>query len=374
MNLTQKSVLLGVFIPSKNQPTTKIRKIRKINFNSLKDNPLTLDKNLDFNFTFKRRKNKDSLLLEAKTLLKEAIELEKSSKNINTINTTINSINNIINNTNKNLGTTNNKNQIPSPPNNKVEISKSPLKKKLELKPLKNLNKSNPTPTTWAKVVGKNNNKTNINISFKESINKKKVSTPPNLKANKGNSYKDQRLVLITKDKKQEFNSYILKERINKKLKNQLNTNNNIIISINKNRNNNIIITTREGYSPNILLKNQDLWKEYFIFNKAIKDRDYYNLIIHDINNKIYNNNLGLINIKKDLEKDNLGLSIIGTPKQISKKENRAIKPYSSIIISLNIEGKREKYLNKKIFIGGKISRVEKFISKSLERKEKAKD
>ena len=315
MNLTQKSVLLGVFIPSKNQPTTKIRKIRKINFNSLKDDPLTLDKNLDFNFTFKRRKNKDSLLLEAKTLLKEAIELEKSSKNINTINTTINSINNIINNTNKNLGTTNNKNQIPSPPNNKVEISKSPLKKKLELKPLENLNKSNPTPTTWAKVVGKNNNKTNINISFKESINKKKVSTPPNLKANKGNSYKDQRLVLITKDKKQEFNSYILKERINKKLKNQLNTNNNIIISINKNRNNNIIITTREGYSPNILLKNQDLWKEYFIFNKAIKDRDYYNLIIHDINNKIYNNNLGLINIKKDLEKDNLSLSIIGTPK-----------------------------------------------------------
>ena len=191
MNLTQKSVLLGVFIPSKNQPTTKIRKIRKINFNSLKDDPLTLDKNLDFNFTFKRRKNKDSLLLEAKTLLKEAIELEKSSKNINTINTTINSINNIINNTNKNLGTTNNKNQIPSPPNNKVEISKSPLKKKLELKPLENLNKSNPTPTTWAKVVGKNNNKTNINISFKESINKKKVSTPPNLKANKGNSYKD---------------------------------------------------------------------------------------------------------------------------------------------------------------------------------------
>ena len=97
-----------MYIPPKNQPTTKIRKIRKINFNSLKDNPLTLDKNLDFNFTFKRRKNKDSLLLKAKTLLKEAIELENSSKNINTINTTINSINNIINNTNKNLGTTNN--------------------------------------------------------------------------------------------------------------------------------------------------------------------------------------------------------------------------------------------------------------------------
>ena len=110
MNLIQKLVLLGVFIPPKNQPTTKIRKIRKINFNSLKDNSLTLDNNLEFNFTFKRRKNKDSLLLKAKTLLKEAIELEKSSKNINTINTTINSINNIINYTNKNLGTINNKN------------------------------------------------------------------------------------------------------------------------------------------------------------------------------------------------------------------------------------------------------------------------
>ena len=331
----------------------------------------------------KTNNNIDSLLIQSRGLLKEAIEKENNSFKKQQILNIIYNIDNI----------TDKKNFNSLKINKEEEENKALKKDKLELREkinnlsnkidkigksieggvihspgINNINTSTKTPlgppsiekaiekdtTTWAKVVSKNTIKSN-KINSKKELGNKTLENK--------NNYKNQRLVLITKNKSQPIDSYNLKEKINKNLKEklQLKSNINIIISIIKNKNNNIIITVKEGYNPNILLENKDTWESSFIFNKAIKDRDYYSLIIHDINNKAYNNPLGLNKIKEDLENDNLGLSIIGYPKWISKKENRTNKEYSSIIISFNTEGEREKYLYKKIYLGGIQPRIEKF-------------
>ena len=319
-----------------------------------------------------------SLLKKAKNILKEAIKKEKEEKKINNISKLINSLDLIINNKEEDKEEERKKENKKKEEGEKKEEKKEgknniPLEKEiLDLKDKINkvsikldsfnpilINSNNKKEATWAEVAKKNKEKENINNTTINSPNK------ANNKSNIKNSYKNQRLVLITKDKNQEINSYNLRKKVNKELNEKKGTNNNNIISIIKNRNNNIIITTKEGVSPNILLENQDILKNNFNFIKAIRDRDYFNLIIHDIPNNIYKGPLVLNQIKKELEEDNIGLSILGNPSYLSKKENRTSKATSSIIISLNTEEEREKYLKKKIFLGGSSPRIEKYLNSS---------
>ena len=340
--------------------------------------PLNIDINLGVPTPFisKKNKNTSSLLEKAKNTLKEALEIEEKEEKKENISKLIISLDNII--LNKKEGEKERKKEEEKDNNFNITLKEeilelkeriSKVSSKIDtfsinsLKPIINSsNSSNIITTTnkninntWAEVLRKNNN--NKGTTFTN------ISTPTkgtNINKN-STSYKNQRLVLITKDKNKEIDSYNLKNKVNKELKEKLNSSNNIIISIIKNKNNNIIITTKEGVSPNILLENRDILNNNFNYIKAIKDRDYFNLIIHDIPNNIYKGPLALERIKKELEEDNLGLSLIDSPKWLSKKENRATKKSSSIIISLNTEGEREKYLKKKLFLGGIQPRLEKY-------------
>lgn len=327
--------------------------------------PLNIDINLGVPTSFISKKNKNtySLLERAKKTLEEAREIEEEENKKENISKLLNNLDLIINNKEEEEKEKEEKEEKKD--NNPLEKEILDLKERIN-KVSNKLDSFNPSPIKSNIISNNKDIITNKKATWVEVAKKnitKKETTPINKE--KSTSYKNQRLVLITKDKEQKLDSYNLKNKINKNLKEKLKINNNIIISITKNRNSNIIITIKEGYTPNILLENKETWQNSFIFNKAIKDRDYYNLIIHDIPNKVYNGPLALNKIKKELEEDNLGLSILGNPSWISKKENRASKATSSIIISLNTEEEREKYLGKKIFLGGSKPRIEKYYNSS---------
>ena len=263
MSPTLKSIFLGVFIPpitpisslspSLASPQKPLRKKRFLTFldspkESKKENKKKNlnDDPLEFKFTFKRNKEEDKekkekdnkfLLIKAGSLLKEALKEEDNPLLKDNLSSIINKLEYNINYTRL---------LIEKPINN-------PSKKRV-------INK--PTPTTWAEVVKKNiNNNISSSIATNKVINKTKKISPPIKKpiTNGELSYKEKRLVLVTREKTQTFNSGELKERINIKLRNKLNIKYNIITSIYKNRNNNIIIYTRDNLSPSLLLNNKEV-------------------------------------------------------------------------------------------------------------------
>ena len=172
--------------------------------------PLNIDINLGVPTPFisKKNKNSSSLLKRAKNTLKEALEIEEKEEKKENISKLIISLENTI--SNKKEEEKENKEKYNSNNSLKKEILELKerilkVSKKIDnfgVNPLiSNINSSNNSTTTinknntWAEVLRKNKKKeeatiTNISTSNK-GTNTNKNST----------SYKNQRLVLITKDK-----------------------------------------------------------------------------------------------------------------------------------------------------------------------------
>src|SRR5699024_7726344 len=151
------------------------------------------------------------------------------------------------------------------------------------------------------------------------------------------NSYRQRRLILADSSESS-FNSYELRELLNKEFKNQLKVQNAVIAMITKSqRNQNVVLTTTEHFSADFLQKNQSIWQKHFKFSSTYEDKMWHKVIVHGVPTDIFNFDEGLKLFEDELKTFNsISSSSILSINWLSTEANRNAKMHASVVISLN--------------------------------------
>ena len=151
--------------------------------------------------------------------------------------------------------------------------------------------------------------------------------------------YREKRLIIqINKETAEDFDSYILRNKINDKFFTEANIDQSVIATAIKSfTSQSIILTTMSDFSADFLLQKKTIWKDIFS-SKAQnieKDRQWSKVVVHGVLIRSFSMDEGLSLLKDEIETFNPGLKLLKNPIWLSSQENRQNNRHVTILIAV---------------------------------------
>src|SRR5437762_8973247 len=141
--------------------------------------------------------------------------------------------------------------------------------------------------------------------------------------------YREKRLIIqIDKETAEDFDSYILRNKINDRFFSKANIDQSVIATATKSFTSlSIILTTMSDFSADFLLQKKAIWEDIFS-NKAQnieKDKQWSKVVVHEVSIRFFSMNEGLSLLKDEIETFNPGLKLLKNSIWLSSQKNRQI-------------------------------------------------
>src|SRR6266487_2586669 len=169
--------------------------------------------------------------------------------------------------------------------------------------------------------------------------------------------YREKRLIIqIDKETAEDFDSYILRNKINDKFFTEANINQPVIATVIKSfTSQSIILTTMPDFSADFLLQKKTIWEDIFS-SKAQnieKDRQWSKVVVHGVLIRSFSMDEDLSLLKDEIEIFNPDLKLLKNPIWLSSQENRQAKRHASILIAVENAKQAQTAIENRLCIAG---------------------
>ena len=169
--------------------------------------------------------------------------------------------------------------------------------------------------------------------------------------------YREKRLIVqIDKETAEDFDSYILRNKINDRFFTEANIDQLVIATVTKSFTSlSIILTTMSDFSADFLLQKKTIWEDIFS-SKAQnieKDRQWSKVVVHGVPIRPFSMDEGLSLLKEEIETFNPGLKLLKNPIWLSSEENRQNNRHATILIAVENAKQAQTAIENRLCIAG---------------------
>src|SRR5436190_5721672 len=169
--------------------------------------------------------------------------------------------------------------------------------------------------------------------------------------------YREKRLIVqVDKETAEDFDSYILRNKINDRFFTEANIDQPVIATATKSFTSlSIILTTMPDFSADFLLQKKAIWEDIFS-NKAQnieKDKQWSKVVVHGVPIRPFSMDEGLSLLKDEIETFNPGLKLLKNPIWLSSQENRQNNRHATILIAVENAKQAQTAIENRLCIAG---------------------
>src|SRR5437667_2436593 len=195
-----------------------------------------------------------------------------------------------------------------------------------------------------------------INVE-QNNLQQKKQQQKQQEKEQEKEKYREKRLIIqIDKETAEDFDSYILRNKINDKFFTEANINQSVIATAIKFfTSQSIILTTMPDFSADFLLQKKTIWEDIFS-SKAQnieKDKKWSKVVVHEVSIRSFSMDEDLSLLKDEIEIFNPGLKLLKNPIWLSSQENRQINRHATILIAVEDAKQAQAAIKNRLCIAG---------------------
>src|SRR5437667_2357352 len=195
-----------------------------------------------------------------------------------------------------------------------------------------------------------------VNVE-QNNLQQKKQQQKQQEKEQEKEKYREKRLIIqIDKETAEDFDSYILRNKINDKFFTEANINQSVIATAIKFfTSQSIILTTMPDFSADFLLQKKTIWENIFS-SKAQnieKDKKWSKVVVHEVSIRSFSMDEDLSLLKDEIEIFNPGLKLLKNPIWLSSQENRQINRHATILIAVENAKQAQAAIENRLYIAG---------------------
>src|SRR5205809_5275675 len=169
--------------------------------------------------------------------------------------------------------------------------------------------------------------------------------------------YREKRLIVqVDKETAEDFDSYILRNKINDRFFTEANIDQSVIATATKSFTSlSIVLTTMPDFSADFLLQKKAIWEDIFS-SKAQnieKDRQWSKVVVHGVPIRPFSMDEGLSLLKEEIETFNPGLKLLKNPIWLSSQENRQNNRHATILIAVENAKQAQTAIENRLCIAG---------------------